>query len=99
MVRRGSAYVRIMEEDDFSWWLLGVYGSSTYYNRDGFWEDLAALRGLCDGIWCVGGDFIVVHYARERSASRGMNVDTNNFNVLINDLGLVEPPLINGKYT
>ena len=44
-------------EDDFQWTFSGVYGHVFNCNRDPFWEELRAIRGLWEGPWSVGGDF------------------------------------------
>lgn len=90
-----SVSIKIMEEDNIMWWLSGVYGPATYHNREEFWEELAALFGLCEGNWCVGGDFNVVRQPEERSTGASMNASMVRFNEVINEMGLMDPPLVN----
>ena len=43
----------------------GVYGPVLNCNRETFWEELGAVRGLWEGPWCVGGDFNMIRLPNE----------------------------------
>ena len=47
-------------EGNFVWMFSGVYGPVLAENREDFWAELDAIRGLCRDPWCIGGDFHVV---------------------------------------
>ena len=42
------------------WMFSCVYGPVLTENREDFWAELDAIRGLCRDPWCIGGDFNVV---------------------------------------
>lgn len=50
------------------WVLTGVYGTTPTSLRSGFWEELAAIRGLFEGPWVVRGDFNVIRFALEKNS-------------------------------
>ena len=45
----------------------GVYMSFSKEEREVLWEELGAIRGIWDDLWCLGGDFNVTLSLRERS--------------------------------
>ena len=47
-------------EDGFIWTFTGVYGPTLKSNRESFWEELGAIKGLWNGSWCVAEDFNVI---------------------------------------
>ncbi|RVX21573.1 hypothetical protein CK203_002338 [Vitis vinifera] len=59
-------------EDDFCWLFSGVYGPSLMKEREDFWAELGAVRGLWSDPWCVAGDFNVVRFPVESSRG-GLN--------------------------
>ena len=42
-------------EDNFIWMFIGVYNPILAKERDDFWNELGAIRGLWHNPWCVGG--------------------------------------------
>lgn len=79
-----------------SWWLTGVYGPCKYMDRNDFWEELAALYGLCGDKWCIAGDFNTVRFSSEK-VGVGISKITysmKEFDKLINDMGLRGPEAI-----
>ena len=70
--------------------------------RDGsslLWEELGALRGLWEDLWCIGGDFNVIRFPCERSSVRRLNLLMRGFSQFIDDLELVNLSLKGGKFT
>ena len=55
-------------EDNFVWMFTGVYGPILVEEREDFWDELSAIRGLWNDPWCVGGDLIVVTFLEERKS-------------------------------
>ena len=49
------------------WVFTGVYGPFTKEEREWLWEEIGAIRGLWEDPWCVGGDFNITLFQRERS--------------------------------
>ena len=54
-------------EDGMTWIFTGVYGPFSKEDRDCLWEELGAIRGLWEELWCLGEDFNVILSQRERS--------------------------------
>ena len=53
-------------EDNFVWMFTGVYGPILVEEREDFWDELSAIRGLWNDPWCVGGDLNTVRFSEER---------------------------------
>lgn len=86
-------------QEPFSWSFTGVYAPHTRKEKLECWEKLAAMRGLCEGPWVLGGDF---NTARRMEERRGCSRSTNvmvDFSSWIEDLELHDPILIGCKYT
>ena len=47
------------------WIFTVVYGPCSRRSRKKLWEELGAIRGLCGGPWCIGGDFNIVRFPIE----------------------------------
>ena len=58
-------------EDGVVWVYTGVYGPVCRREREDFWEELGAIRGLWSDPWCVGGDFNRIRFPGERSREEG----------------------------
>lgn len=81
-------------QEPFSWSFTGVYAPHTRKEKLECWEKLAAMRGLCEGPWVLGGDF---NTARRMEERRGCSRSTNvmvDFSSWIEDLELHDPILI-----
>lgn len=67
--------------------------------REFLWHELAAIRGIWDDQWVIGGDFNVCRCESERynciRRSRAMKSFTN----IIHDLGIIDLPLQGAHYT
>ena len=61
-----SCRIRNME-DGLTWIFTGVYGPFSKDDKDCMWEELGAIRGSWDDLWCLGGNFNVILSQRERS--------------------------------
>nr|XP_016443887.1 PREDICTED: uncharacterized protein LOC107769198 [Nicotiana tabacum] len=51
---------------EFRWCYTGVYGPHTNPDREVLWLELAALRGIWDEQWVIGGDFNGAFYTWSR---------------------------------
>ncbi|KAL6343127.1 hypothetical protein AAG906_019670 [Vitis piasezkii] len=72
-------------EDGFMWMFTGVYGPTLRRERESFWEELGAIKGLWNGPW---------------SQLRGrMNSNMRRFSEIIEDLELKDVPLVGGPFT
>ncbi|RVW67638.1 Transposon TX1 uncharacterized 149 kDa protein [Vitis vinifera] len=73
----------------------GVIGSE----KEDFWEELGAIRGLWEDPWCIGGDFNAVRYPEERRNAPRLTADMRRFSEVIGELGLRDIPLAGGPFT
>lgn len=81
------------------WWLTNVYGPLRVGGRSDFMEELTSLNGLCSPRWLIGGDFNVVRFSSEKLRTRSQSSSMRNFDSFIRDCGLIDPPLVNAKFT
>ncbi|RVW46135.1 Transposon TX1 uncharacterized 149 kDa protein [Vitis vinifera] len=86
-------------EDGNVWVFTGVYGPFSKVERGALWEEFGAIRGLWEDPWCIGGDFNITLFSRERSGQRRISSAMRNFAEIVNDLGLVDLPLQGGDFT
>ncbi|RVW82267.1 hypothetical protein CK203_041667 [Vitis vinifera] len=86
-------------ENGVIWVFTGVYGPFSKVERDALWEEFGAIRGLWEDPWCIGGDFNITLFPRERSSQRRINSAMRKFAETVNDLGLVDLPLQGGDFT
>ena len=54
-------------ENGTVWVFTRVYGPFTKEERECLWEEIGAIRGLWEDPWCVGGDYNITLFQRERS--------------------------------
>ena len=85
--------------DGFQWMFSGVYGPVVDSKSEFFWEELGAVRGLWNEPWCVGGDFNMVCFPRERRGVGSVSNSMRRFSEIIEDLGLRDIPLQGGPFT
>ncbi|KAL4184365.1 hypothetical protein AMTRI_Chr10g225250 [Amborella trichopoda] len=57
------------------------------------------IASLPHPIWCVGGDFNVVHWSHERNSSTSVSPDMRNFSEFISRNELIDIPLQGCQYT
>ena len=86
-------------EDDFCWLFSGVYGPSLMKEREDFWAELGAVRGLWSDPWCVAGDFNVVRFPVESSRGGRLSASMRRFSEIMEDLMLRDLPLQGGSFT
>lgn len=95
-----SCLLQVVENDKL-WLYSGVYGPCDDAARCVLWEDLKSVKMRWNVPWCMGGggDFNVVHFPYERSSSRSYSRAMADFNDFINEMGLVDLPLVGGDFT
>ena len=86
-------------EDGFVKVFTGVYGLFTREEREYLWEELGAIRGSWEDPWCLGGDFNIILFQKERSRQRRLTAAIRRFAQIIDELGLVDLPLQGGLFT
>ncbi|RVW77375.1 LINE-1 retrotransposable element ORF2 protein [Vitis vinifera] len=84
-------------ENGVVWVFTGVYDPFSKVERDALWEEFGAIRGLWEDPWCLGGDFNITLFPRERSSQRIISSAMRKFAEIVNDLGLVDLPLQGGE--
>lgn len=86
--------------ENFSWCFTGVYWPHTNVEREDFWKELGAIRGLWDSQWVIGGDFNACRFENERLNCTRRTRAMLNFSETISDLQLIDPHrLKEPKYT
>ncbi|WMV32614.1 hypothetical protein MTR67_025999 [Solanum verrucosum] len=86
-------------QSSFSWFLTGVYAPHTRSEKLDCWEEVAAVKELCEGPWVTCGDFNTVRVMAER---RGCNRITNvmtDFSSWIEEMELHDPHQNGGIFT
>ena len=76
-----------------------MYGPVIGIEKEDFWEELGAIRGLWDDPWCVGGDFNSVRFPEERRNAPSLIAEMRRFSEVIGELGLRDSPLTGGPFT
>ncbi|RVW31709.1 hypothetical protein CK203_095303 [Vitis vinifera] len=65
-------------EDGNVWVFTGVYDPFSKVERDALWEEFGAIRGLWEDPWCIGGDFNITLFSRERRGDFTWNGGLHN---------------------
>ncbi|RVW97689.1 Transposon TX1 uncharacterized 149 kDa protein [Vitis vinifera] len=81
------------------WVFTGVYGPFTKEEREWLWEEIGAIRGLWEDPWCVGGDFNITLFQRERSRQGRISSAMRRFAQVADELGLRDIPMQGGVFT
>lgn len=66
--------------------------------EDYLWKRLKYEMEKFEKKWYLGGDFNIVRNEEESMGSGNIDRTATSFNAFINDLGLIDLPLIGGKY-
>ena len=86
-------------EDGVIWVFTGVYGPFTKEEKECLWEEFGAIRGIWENPWCLGGDFNITLFQRERSRQGRITSTMWRFAQIIDELGLVDLPLQGEVFT
>ena len=84
---------------DLSRIFTGMYEPSKRELKEELWEDLGAIRGVWGDPWCLGGDFNVLRFPRERNREGRWMRAMRSFSHVIDDLELKDLPLHGGDFT
>ncbi|WMV51457.1 hypothetical protein MTR67_044842 [Solanum verrucosum] len=84
---------------NFSWHLSGVYAPNNREEREEVWGELGAVKSLFNGPWVIAGDFNVVRFPSEKKNCNRITKAMEDFSDFIEDMELVDPPLIGGSFT
>lgn len=58
-------------QDEFRWCFIGVYGPHTNPKREELWYELAAIRGIWNEKWVIGGISMYVDMKVKDSIASG----------------------------
>ena len=86
-------------EDSFTWVFTGVYGPTKREYREDMWGEMGAIKGLWQNPWCLGGDFNVVRFPRDRNRVGSLTGPMRRFSQVIDDLELKDLALQGGDFT
>ena len=74
--------------DDFYWIFTGIYIPTKREARENLWDDLGVIRGMWGDRWCIGGDFNVLRFLRERNREGRWMGAMRRFSLIIDELEL-----------
>ena len=80
-------------EDGLVWIFTRVYGLFTRNEMETLWDELRPIRGIWDDPWCLGSDFNVTLFQRERSSQDSLNGAMRRFAQVVDELELLYLPL------
>ena len=83
----------------FEWAFTGVYGPTSNADKRLMGEELAGVNSWWDVSWCVGRDFNVVHFPRERMGAEFITPAMRGFPDFIFEHGLMDFPSEGGAFT
>jgi len=84
---------------DLSFLITNVYAPSTPERRPEFLDELRMIAPPDDTPWMLCGDFNMIRYAHEKNNNNFHFSEAESFNDCINDMCLVELPLLDRNYT
>ena len=85
--------------DGFDWACSGIYGPHNDIERLELWNELTMVRNRWASPWCAIGDFNVIRVPSERWGQSGFSPTMVAFLDWIDNLQLVDLPLVGGQYT
>lgn len=80
-------------------WITGVYGPCSAREKKFFLQELHDITGLCQGIWCIAGDFNLIRWMEDRQNGTRYTRNMKKFNKFIALYELIDIPMANGEYT
>ncbi|KAG9446721.1 hypothetical protein H6P81_012849 [Aristolochia fimbriata] len=88
------------KENATTWSLGGVYGPSSYQERQSFWEELGDLLSRWPVPWLLAGDFNGIRFRAEKSPPLSrINATMRSFNDFIGAWELEEIPTSGKRFT
>lgn len=79
--------------------VTNIYAPSSPDLRSNFHAELKSLSPPANTLWMLAGDFNMIHYPHEKNNSNFHTLEAESFNDCINDLCLLELPLLDRRYT
>jgi hypothetical protein len=94
-----SISIQFNHDSNLPWWFTGVYGPQSDEKMLQFLQELRMVRSVCAGPWAVWGDFNLIYRAEDKNNNNLDRAMMGRFQRIINDLQLVELPLLGRKFT
>lgn len=94
-----SISVQFQKSNGPSWWLIGVYGPQSSENKILFRQELRQIRNDCHGPWVLTGDFNLIYKMEDKNNENLNRAMMGWFRKFINDISLIDIPLVGCKYT
>ncbi|CAN6205967.1 unnamed protein product [Urochloa humidicola] len=88
-----------LNADDSSLTLTNVYAPTERADKPAFMAELASLADNTHGPWMIIGDFNLTRKPEDKSSTHFNHAEADMFNSLINELALIEMPLVDRQYT
>lgn len=79
--------------------VMNCYGPCAHQDKQAFLDELTSLSSSISGAWIVLGDFNLVRSPGERSNDNFDIHEADWFNSMIDDLALLEVPLLDRRFT
>ena len=81
--------------------VMNVYGPFQLAQKNAFLEEIRCMgKWVGQNPWLMGGDFNLIRSLEEKKGGiRNLSAISNDFNLLIEELHLVDVPTSNGFYT
>ncbi|XP_073101294.1 uncharacterized protein [Elaeis guineensis] len=79
-----------MQGDYFLWHLTNVYGPHHRHTRSILMGELHHIKSAHPGPWVIVADFNVTRFSSERTGAASSRAASKEFNICINQLGLIE---------
>jgi exonuclease III len=80
--------------DDLSFTIINVYGPCLHDQKQNFLDSLTQIFAAVSGPAAIMGDFNLIRTPRDKSNGNFNSSEANLFNGFINNLGLIEIPLL-----
>jgi exonuclease III len=85
--------------DNLSFTIINVYGPCLHDKKQDFLNSLALLYSSISGPTAIMGDFNLIRSPRDKSNGNFNSSEATLFNDFINNLGLMEIPLLDRQFT
>ncbi|XP_058783070.1 uncharacterized protein LOC131657719 [Vicia villosa] len=100
---RGEGFLGIcVEKEDIMIYFFNIYASSDHNVRLRSWRRLMEIKRKSSAeSWCIGGDFNMITSLDERIgiSKKNYRKEIEDFKEFIEEMELVDPPTIGGKFT
>ncbi|KAL4276900.1 hypothetical protein AHAS_Ahas20G0253400 [Arachis hypogaea] len=89
----------VLTKNNFQCAYCLVYGAHGREEKRVIWEELSYIAGLCQGPFCLLGDFNEILQVEDRKGLTSFPVSAEEFKSWVQDMQLVDLPLTDRKFT